>query len=135
MKRSIFAILAILASQAAAQDVGYFTRLTGDDLAVQTYKWIGRTIETKAFCFYADRDEFRCMAGPRARIDFTKLYPYEAQTYIQNKCDTINKAFSKMCLVTLRFTYEKFDEMDSGGMSGKTTIVIAKDNKGTIVAR
>jgi len=110
-------------------------RLAGNDLAVQTHKWDGKIIETKAHCFYADINEYRCMAGTlaTARIDFSSIEPDDALANIERNCDTIEKMGGKKCFVTIRFTYESFKEIDMGGLYGKMTMILAKNAEGAIV--
>lgn len=104
---------------------------------MQTTKWVGKTIEAKAFCFYADKADFRCLFHVGgARIDFTELQPTEAQEYIENTCGTLKQAASEKCHFTLRFVYERFDVQESGSNDGgRLTMITAKDNKAIIVRK
>jgi len=105
--------------------------LSSADLAVQTSKWEGRLVEATFRCFYADKDEFRCIAG-RARVDFSEIVPAEARAELENKCDTIEGAARRPeCSVKVRFTYEGSDIQQSGISS--LTVVSAKDGKGEII--
>lgn len=132
MKRALFALFAFTTTAFAQDDVKI---LSGEDLSIQTRKWVGKTIQTKAMCLYADKDEFRCMVSDATRIDFMKFEPDSAQKEIEDRCDTLAKAASPKCVFTIRFVYEDFGSVDSGGILGKTRIVIAKDNKGFIQKR
>lgn len=133
MKSLIFAsaLLSLAPFAALADDV---TKLSGIDLAVQTHKWEGKTVETTAFCFYADVNEFRCGSPNGARIDFSALEPEAARKSIESNCDTIQKMLRPACKVRIRFVYESYDTLPNSG-GEETHVVIAKDNAGTIVGK
>lgn len=115
---------------AARDDV---VRLSPIDLAAQTHKWDGKTIETTIRCFYADMNEFRCTGHlAQMRIDFADLQPDSARAAIERNCDTVLKAMSRKCMVTLRFIYLGFTEQETN-RSNTLTVILAKDNLGTIV--
>ncbi len=116
---------------ASAEDV---TKFSGFDLAVQTHKWDGKTVETTAMCFYADVNEYRCGSPNGARIDFNTLEPEAARKSIEANCDTIQKMLRPACKVRIHFIYESYDVLTNGG-GQETHIVIAKDNAGTIVGK
>lgn len=131
MRRIAFAVLLAVASPAVADDI---VRVTMIDLAVQTHKWDGKTMETSAYCFYADVDEFRCTWPGGARVDFSDIEPKDAQTRIEKNCDTLSKAFTRACLVKFRFVYDHFTTLatDDGGV---IHIVVATDNKATLAGK
>ena len=133
MKKLIAAALILAPIAAHADDV---KKLTGTDLAVQTHKWDGKTIETTGFCFYADVDEYRCMVpgvSGGARVDFSKLEPESARKKLEDKCNTISKMLTKACSIRFQFVYEGYDTHESG--TDVFHIVIAKDNAGTIIGK
>lgn len=110
-------------------------KVCGADLAVQTHRWDGCLIETKARCLYADLNEYRCMADGVTRIDFSDLTPYPVRGEIQANCDTIRKSTtSPRCLVTLQFTYESYAQMDLGGIAGHQTVIMPKNSRGEIIS-
>ena len=133
MRKWIAAALLFAPIGAHADDV---KKLSGADLAVQTHKWDGKTVETSGSCFYADVNEYRCVTfgvGGGARVDFSTLEPDAARKKIEDHCDTISKMLTKACIVRFRFVYESYDTHVSG--SDVLHIVIAKDNAGTIVGK
>jgi hypothetical protein len=134
MKKLFAAALFLLPVAAHADDV---KKLSGADLAVQTHKWDGKTIETSGFCFYADVNEYRCMVpgagGVGARVDFMTMEPDAARQKIEDHCDTISKMLTKACAVRFQFVYESYDTHVSG--ADVFHIVIAKDNAGTILGK
>jgi hypothetical protein len=105
-------------------------RLTAADLAVQTHKWEGKTIETRMSCFYADKDEFRCV-GSRARVDFTDITNAHGRKFLEDNCDTIAKSGRPRCTVTIRFVYESNERVETGVLP--ITYVKAEDNKGEVL--
>jgi hypothetical protein len=109
--------------------------LTTADLAVQTHKWDGKQIQATMQCFYADTDEYRCVAGMSGRtgvrIDFQDIEPMNMKTAIENKCDTVEKSRSRQCRVQATFVYAGNDrEEKSDGMV--MMIIIAEDGKAMI---
>ncbi|MGO8738581.1 hypothetical protein [Rhodoblastus sp.] len=136
MKRLFAAAIAAfaLARPSFADDV---KRLSGADLAVQTHKWEGETIETTGHCFYADVDEYRCVVGGpggAARIDFKTITPDAARQNLEDHCDTVEKLSSRACFVRFQFVYESFDLL-AGSYGQLTTLVIPKDGAATIVGK
>ena len=133
MFKIIAAALILAPLGARADDV---KRVSGDDLAIQTHKWDGKTIETSGFCFYADVDDFRCLTGVRssaARIDFANLEPDAARKKIEDNCDTVAKASNKACVVRFRFVYDGYATQQVGMTIVR--IVKAKDDSGVIVGK
>jgi len=102
-------------------------RLSGLDLSAETRKWIGKIVETRASCFYADLNEFRCVASG-FRIDLAQIQPRETREKLERECDTIGKSARRLCMVTLRFKYADYTRMDTGGYSGHLTVVRAAGN-------
>lgn len=109
-------------------------KLSGSDLAVQTHKWDGKVIQTQARCFFADKNEYRCLTAGGPRIDFEKLTPDRARDQIETRCDTIQKMTTKACVVTLQFVYEGYTQQETGGL-GQLKLVVAKDGAGHVVDR
>jgi len=96
------------------------------DLAAETHKWDDRVIETRMSCFYADKDEFRCIGGG-ARIDVRRILPATAQQRIEDRCDTISKSNGKACNLRFKFVYSGFSRMESGnGLVRRITYIAAK---------
>lgn len=122
------------AALAAASTADDLVRVAAGDLEAQTHKWVGKVVETKLGCFYADVDEFRCFSG-RFRVDFATFFPAAAQSAIQRDCDTISKSQRRSCVVTLRFKYVDYAPMDMPGFVGRINVVTAKDNVGYIVKK
>jgi hypothetical protein len=112
---------------AAAEDL---KTLTAADLAVQTHKWEGKRVETRMSCFYADKDEFRCV-GSRARVDFTEITNADGRKFLEENCDTIAKSGRPRCTVTIRFVYESNERVETGVLP--ITYVKAEDNKGEVL--
>jgi len=102
-------------------------RLSGLDLSAETRKWMGKTVETRASCFYADLNEFRCVASG-FRVDLEQVYPVAARERLERDCDTIAKSSRRGCMVTLRFKYADYSRMESGGYGGRLTVVRAAGN-------
>ncbi|MFT4122194.1 hypothetical protein [Bradyrhizobium sp.] len=125
-----FGAFVVSVGVANADDV---IRLKAIDLAAQTHKWDGKTVETELLCFYADLNEFRCV-GSSVRIDFTKLTPDDARKKIERDCDTMSKAMRPACIKRIRFIYSGFtSEETSEGK--KLTLIQTKDDAGEIVAK
>jgi hypothetical protein len=114
-------------------------RLTANDLSVETHKWDGKTIQATMQCFYADKDEFRCIVGASGRtgvrVDFQDIEPPSMKKAIEDKCDTVEKAASRLCRVQATFVYlgnnreEKSDGMVLMSIvpeDGKATFAPAK---------
>lgn len=109
-------------------------KLSGRDLSVQTRKWEGKVVQTAFMCFFADKDEFRCIAPGGPRVDFEKLLPESRRAEIERNCDTVTKAAGKNCRVTVQFVYADYTTAETGGL-GRNHIVIAKDSLGYIQGR
>jgi hypothetical protein len=84
-------------------------RLTADDLSVQTHKWDGKTIQATMRCFFADKDEYRCIVGlsgrTGVRVDFQDIEPPNMKKMIEDKCDTVAKSVLRACMVQSTFVY------------------------------
>jgi hypothetical protein len=135
-KKTGIAILMILAGAWAAR-ADEVKILSGVDLAVETHKWDGKMIRSMFVCFYADVNEFRCVANGRARVDFAKFSNPDPsfQKSIEDNCDTIAHFSSRKCIVTVKFEYESFDNNSMKNDDGtKTFIVILKDGIGAIIS-
>ena len=131
MRRLVFVLALLSAATARADDV---VRVGMADLAVQTHKWDGKTIETTAYCFYTDVNEFRCIYPHGARVDFVELEPDDLRGRIEKNCDTVGKAFTRACLVKFRFVYDHFDTL-TGDDGSVIHVVAAKDDEGTLLAK
>lgn len=106
-------------------------RVSPEDLRVETHKWDGKVIETKVNCFYADVNEFRCVAN-NLRVDFSEVIPNQAQAFLEKECDTIQKASRKACSVFVRFKYSSYERKDSNNIYGATTLIGAVDDLGFV---
>ena len=128
---AIAAMLVLAPAFANAEDI---KKLTSADLSVETHKWDGKTIEASFSCFYADKDEFRCIGvgGGHVRADFSTLTPLEKREGLENDCDTIKKSSSKKCTVTIRFVYTGYSTQEANAFS-KLTLIEAQNNAGEIV--
>jgi hypothetical protein len=99
-------------------------------------KWDGKRIQTGAHCFYADKDEYRCMVGivsgaELVRIDFSEIEPESMKKSIEDNCDTIEKMVLRPCSVTVIFTYAGNGRQES--LNGRTTMfILAEDGKATM---
>jgi hypothetical protein len=123
------AILALTGAQgAAAQEI---KKLSAADLGVETRKWEGRKIETQLRCFYADKDEYRCIGG-KARVDLSKISNPDGKSYLEDKCDTIERMVGNACLVTVRFVYSGYRKEETDG-GNKLTMVEAEDDTGEVI--
>ena len=127
MRPLIVIITLLVPTFCFAQEV---RKLSAADLAVQTKKWAGKKVQGTFSCFYADVDEFRCIAN-RARVDFTSLEPPEARKRLEDQCDTIERSNRKTCTVNIQFTYEESDIRQNGLF--QMTVITAEDNKGVVV--
>ena len=135
--RRIFAgiVLTFVAHPSFAEDAP--KRLTANDLSVQTHKWDGKTIQTNAHCFYADKEDFRCaILGPNnklsrnmVRIDFTTISPPEMKKAVEDNCDTTDQMLTNACRFQILFTYASNlrQEHDDGTVA---TTIIAEDQAG-----
>lgn len=123
------AFLAAMCAQAKADEI---VKLGPADLGVQTHKWEGKTIETTAYCFYADVHEYRCASPGGPRLDFDTLEPDMAKDSIEAHCGTLASAFSAACKVKIRFVYGQFDKMKNDDGTS-LSVILVKDGKGTIV--
>ena len=124
------AVFSLISGAASADDV---LKVSSQDLAVQTHKWDGKTIEVVLSCFYADLADYRCV-GRGARVDLTTIEDEKSRAYIEKNCDTISKSDKRACTVTVRFVYESFDTMDTN-FGGKLTVIAAKDGVGTVLLK
>jgi hypothetical protein len=118
-------------SWARADDI---VRVSMVDLATETHKWEGKTIETTNFCFYADVDEFRCSSPGGARVDFTDIQPEAARKSLESNCDTVSKVLSRACRVKVQFVYDHYERVESGD-GGSNPVVFARDFKATVVGK
>jgi hypothetical protein len=100
-------------------------KLSSRDLGVQTRKWDGRTVEGRMSCFYADKDEFRCIAGT-ARLDLSNITPLFERQKIEKECDTIDRSERSVCTVNLRFVW-KSSSMRNLGLRQQHMIVAVQD--------
>ncbi|MCW2314828.1 hypothetical protein M2322_000348 [Rhodoblastus acidophilus] len=103
---------------------GGVVRLSGADLRAETHKWIGKIVETRARCFYADLHRFQCSSG-HFRVELTEIEPASARATIERECDTATKASRPVCTMPIRFKYAEFARMDLGGADGRLTLVKA----------
>lgn len=133
MQRAFIAA-AVAAGVCAPAFADHIVRVSAQDLAVQTHKWDGKTIETVMYCFYADVNEYRCSTPDGARVDFSDLQPDAARASLEKNCDTVSKVLSPACRLRLRFVYEGFDVLELGSGATKP-VVIADEGKGTIVGK
>jgi hypothetical protein len=110
--------------------------LSATDLSAQTHKWDGKKIITTLSCFYADSGDYRCVGG-HLRIDFSSFEPDDVEEHFKNNCDTITKSQRKLCSLKLLFTYDSFDEMDTGGgfYGGKITVVKPQFGSGEVLSK
>lgn len=99
------------------------------DLYVAPSKFIGKPIQVNgARCFYADKDEFRCMLQTGSSVVVLlspTLTPAATQTEIEDACGAIKVAMtSARCRRTLRFVPLKHDS-DAVDAMTKRIIIIA----------
>jgi hypothetical protein len=125
-------IVILFAVQARADDSP--KRLTAEDLSVQTHKWDGKTIRTTVSCFFADKDEYRCIAGwserVTVRIDFVAIEPESMKSVIEDKCDAVAKARGNACKLQATFVYlgnERQEHPDGSVLM----LIMAENGKGT----
>ena len=104
------------------------TSVTAADLSVQTRRYNGEAVRTKAKCFHADRSEFRCMTSAGTRIDFSWIAPTELQNDIERACSSLTAAGTARCEYNIRFFYEGNRVAD--GMTGKQFIVMPSHGEG-----
>lgn len=103
---------------------GGVVRLSGADLRAETHKWVGKIVETRARCFYADLHRFQCSAA-QFRVELTEIEPAAARATIERECDTTAKASRPVRVVPIRFKYGEYARMDLGGADGRLTLVKA----------
>lgn len=98
------------------------------DLYVTTEKYLNRPIEVKnAKCFYADINEFRCIAGDSTALMITaaNITPQAEKLALMDDCDSIKNVSSQKCRRTLRFTPLSHTEDTISGYQ-KRKIVMAR---------
>lgn len=108
--------------------------LAASDLAVQTHKWDGKTIQSSGHCFFADVSDYRCAIGVydrvMVRVDFSFVQPDDMKQWIDDHCDTMEKMFTAACDVQITFVYDGNDLQEQ--MDGSMLMTIsAKDREGT----
>jgi hypothetical protein len=97
-------------------------------------KWVGRTIETRVSCFYADTQEFHCIVTGGARVDFSDLEPDDARADLEMNCDTLKKSSKSRCTVTVRFIFAGFEKLETGSLVGAITLIKARHDHGVLIA-
>lgn len=108
-------------------------KLAAADFSVETSKWNDRLVEISLRCFYADKDEFRCLAGS-GRVDFASISPPAARQKLENDCDSIAKLDTKACRRTVRFVYQGSASRETGGL-GRMVLIKARSDHGEIVGK
>lgn len=114
---------------------GVFRKIAPADLAIESHKWDGLSVETALNCFYADVAEFRCFdvrSFARVRVDFSEMDP-AGEGYLKAHCDTSAAADGRACFVKLHFVYGGYNREELGGLTGHVTFVHPKDGHGEIV--
>lgn len=93
--------------QAMPDLAGPAKKLLARDLAAQTSKWDGQRIETTMSCFYADRNDYRCIGGG-TRIDVSRVANAEGRQWVEDRCDTLSKSTSRACNFRIVFVYGRY---------------------------
>jgi len=93
--------------QAMPDLTGPTKKLLARDLAAQTSKWNGQRIETTMSCFYADRNDYRCIGGG-TRIDVSRVANAEGRQWVEDRCDTLSKSTSRACNYRIVFVYGRY---------------------------
>lgn len=134
MRIILVGIFLAISIPALAQDAP--KKLTANDLEVETHKWDGKLIQTIAQCFFADVDEYRCLAlrpngmVGEARIDFRTIQPPEIKKFVEDNCDTVEKTFTRSCRFQINFTYSGIHTEEHSDGS-RLAAITAKDSSGT----
>lgn len=109
-------------------------RLAVSDLAVQTHKWDGKTVQTNLYCFFADESDYRCGMATESvfvRIDLHNIQPDDMKKWVEDHCDTTDKMVTRLCSMSITFVYAGNDwqEKPDGSVM---MLIIAEDNKATL---
>jgi hypothetical protein len=81
-----------------------------EELGIGTRKYMNRDLEVRRMhCYYADVEDYRCVSDSRVAIFTKAIEPETAKKIIEERCDTIEKAISIGCTVSLRFKYTDSD--------------------------
>ena len=101
-------------------------RIDADDLAIAPNKYIGKNVElNKMQCFYADKDEYRCVAGGASAtillIQAPDITPAVEKQKLENECGEIKKMATTLCRRTLRFSPVGVDN-DTVGLRSRTVV-------------
>jgi hypothetical protein len=104
--KSVTAMIAaaMLAAPAVADEA---KQIKPADLAVAPAKYIGKPIQIGGMqCFYANVDEYRCFAPsiPAVTVFSETIEPADMKRMLEEKCGEFDKATSKACRFTIRFT-------------------------------
>jgi hypothetical protein len=85
-----------------------------DDMHVAPRKFVGKPVELRnAKCFYADKDDYRCLGSSRSMITtiFAKdVGPSAEKDALENDCGAIKKLESPLCRRTIRFVPRDYDQ-------------------------
>ncbi len=100
-----------------------------DDIMVSPGKFRGKPLELKSVqCFYADKDEYRCLANSSSVVMVTapEITPTEAKATLENACGQIKKITSKECRRRIRFTAQYIEEDEVNAMVKRSVVVTKK---------
>lgn len=96
------------------------------DLYVAPKKYIGKRIELRRVqCFYADKDEYRCIAAADAPVLIvaTDIMPTAAKDALERDCGQIKKVQTQACRRVIRFTPVVVDHDDAVAFAKRTVVV------------
>jgi hypothetical protein len=102
--------------------------VAAEELGIGTRKYMHRDLEVRRMhCYYADVNDYRCVSDARVAIFAKAIEPESIKKFIEEKCDTIEKAMSVTCTVAIRFSYGEGD-VNEDLMSGfeRRTVISPK---------
>lgn len=124
---AVFGVLSI-ANPAFADDVKPAPpKIDAIDVYVGPRKYIGKEIELKLRCYYADVEDYRCLApdGTKLLLQAQAIEPKESEDRIDAACDTVKKSvMNDTCLVPLRFTFAADDVFEDQEYTGTKRLII-----------
>ncbi len=100
-------------------------RIDADDLAIAPNKYVGKYVElTKAQCYYADKDEYRCLGNSSSVILMlvgAAITPAIEKQRLEDDCGEIKRMATPTCRRTIRIRPENFDH-DTVSMRDRTVV-------------
>jgi hypothetical protein len=108
---------------------GDFKVVDPDDIHVAPRKFVGKPIEIRnAKCFYADKDDYRCMAPSRGMVTTvfaTSVGPANEKEALETDCGAIKKIDSPACRRTIRIVPVDFAEDAPNAFAKRIVVKVA----------